>query len=344
MRLLLITPRGLLVAASLLCGNLLFAADPASAPEQVDADASAAVALGLKWLAAQQASDGSWSFAAEPDPGSAVNDPVAATSLALRPFLKVATHEPDGPYKETIAKGIRFLSDQMVVGKDGGDMRNGKSMYTQGLAAIALAEACAVTQDEKLRTAAQRAVDFILFAQDPQGGGWRYQPQQPGDTSVLGWQLTALVVAQRAGLAVPQKAFEGAVRYLDQAQLDEGARYGYMPGTSGSHSMSAVGLLCRIYLGWTKDMPPLNRGVELIAEIGPGDNSYYNYYATRLLSRYGGDPWRTWRSALVKKLAESQAKEGKIAGSWSSNEPWHKFLGRVGETAFNLATLQVNEE
>ena len=42
------------------------------------------------------------------------------------------------------------------------------------------------------RCAAQAAVNFILNAQNTADGGWRYNPGDPGDTSVVGWQLMAL--------------------------------------------------------------------------------------------------------------------------------------------------------
>ena len=72
-------------------------------------------------------------------------------------------------------------------------------MYAQGLATIALCEAYAMTQDEKLIIPAQRAVEFIVSAQDRLGGGWRYAPQQPGATTSFGWQLMSLKSGQRDG-------------------------------------------------------------------------------------------------------------------------------------------------
>ena len=74
-------------------------------------------------------------------------------------------------------------------------------MYAQGIAAIALCEAYAMSRDESLQSAAQLAIDFICHAQH-EAGGWRYFPGQPGDTTVLGWQLMALK-SDMAGLDVP---------------------------------------------------------------------------------------------------------------------------------------------
>lgn len=43
-----------------------------------------------------------------------------------------------GPYREPIARGIEFLVK--FVGKDGSAVKDGETMYSQGLAALTLAE------------------------------------------------------------------------------------------------------------------------------------------------------------------------------------------------------------
>ncbi|QDU92284.1 hypothetical protein Pla8534_00290 [Lignipirellula cremea] len=46
----------------------------------------------------------------------------------------------------------------------------------------------AATADEKLKPSAEAppAIDFIVKSQHAASGGWRYQPNQSGDTSVFG--------------------------------------------------------------------------------------------------------------------------------------------------------------
>ena len=83
-------------------------------------------------------------------------------------------------------------------------------MYDHGLAAIALSECYGMTGAKTLRAAAQSALNFIMESQDPKGGGWRYEPRTPGDTSVSGWQIMALKSGQMAYLAVDPAVFERA--------------------------------------------------------------------------------------------------------------------------------------
>ncbi len=156
----------------------------------------AAVARGLRWLASVQNRDGSWSLSRyrsydDPkNPGDA-----AATSLALLPFLGAGQTHEQGRYKQTVARGLGWLIANQ---RPNGDLRKGiasdAGMYAHGQASIVLVEALAMSGDERFRQPAQRAIDFIEKAQHQQGG-WRYQPGQPGDTSVLGWQLMALQAA-----------------------------------------------------------------------------------------------------------------------------------------------------
>ena len=147
----------------------------------------AAVARGLRWLASVQNKDGSWSLAGydasdEPDnKGDA-----AATSLALLPFLGAGQTHEHGMYKHHVAKGLKWLIDHQ---QEDGDLRinfSGQAgMYAHGQATIVLCEALAMTGDQRFKKPAQQAIDFIVAAQNGRGG-WRYRPQQTGDTSMLG--------------------------------------------------------------------------------------------------------------------------------------------------------------
>lgn len=303
-----------------------------------------AVSRALVWLAQHQQEDGSWKFEHQTPqcdrhcdhPGSYVSS-TAATSLALLPFLGNASWE--GEHAPVLRKGLAYLQKRMTVSRRGGDFQEG-SMYAQGLATMALAEAYAMTQERSYAEAAEQGLQFIANSQHHQGG-WRYFPQQPGDTTVLGWQMMALKAGHRAHLGTSEHAFEKGLSFLDLVQSDDGAAYGYQ-GPGDEPSPTAIGLLCRMYGGWPKLDPRLQRGIERIADQGYSrSDMYYNYYATQVMSHYGGPRWEAWNEPLRNHLIQSQVLEGHGKGSWYFGGKHTLPGGRLCETALATLILEV---
>jgi hypothetical protein len=226
---------------------------------------------------------------------------------------------------------------------NGSLVQSGGNMYSHGLGAITLCEAYAMTNDRKLMAPAQASLNFIVYAQDPVGGGWRYQPRQPGDTSVVGWQLMALKSGHMAYLQVPANTVLGSMRFLDSVQSNDGACYGYT-SPSNKLSTSAVGLLCRMYLGWKKDHPGLQKGAQIISESGPSKTDmYYNYYATQVMRHMGDPMWDKWNSVMRDQLINSQSKNGHMIGSWDVPAGGHvnERGGRLYVTSMCTMMLEV---
>jgi hypothetical protein len=307
------------------------------------------VSNGLRWLARYQQSDGNWSFRHGPDnPGTLTQCTTAATGLALLAFLGAGhTHRSENSrYRPAVDKGIRYLLSQMKRGEGGGDLRGkvvaNEGMYAHAIATLALCEAYGQTGDPKLKEPAQRAINFITAAQDPRGGGWRYSPRQPGDTTVTGWQLMALKSAKSSHLKIPDQTLVNAGRFLDSVQSSGGSRYGYTDH-GAAPPMTAIGLLCRMYLGWTREKTPLAKGVEFLSQTGPSiDDIYYDYYATQVLHHWGGAEWRKWNGALRDHLVEIQVKKGDAAGSWDpAADRGAGPGGRLYQTCLSVMTLEV---
>ncbi len=316
-----------------------------------------AVAMGLRWLAKHQNSDGSWSLDRFNHAGECreqcfdigVPSEAAGTGLALLPFLGAGyTHRIDCEYKSEVQKGLDWLIVNQA--DDGGLMGEpvfgNTGMYAHGQAAMALCEAYALTHDSKLRIPAQKAVDFIIAAQHS-AGGWRYFPGQPGDTSVVGWQLMALRSAKMGGLNVPEKTFQQSDRFLKSVQeSDTQGRFSYMPQSRATETMTAEGLLCRLYSGWRADFPPLLHGADWLLKnhlpSSEGEsNMYYWYYATQAMHHIGGERWRTWNERMRPLLIELQNKEGHQLGSWQPIGNHDRMGGRLYMTALAVCTLEV---
>ncbi len=288
-------------------------------------DTEQAVDRALKWIAQHQLPDGGWSFDLKLCQGcnctesgkSRAKDRCGATAMALLPFLGRGYTHREGPYKPTIERGISYLARLSVEGK-GKVYREAEAgtMYSQGLAGIALSECYAMSQDNRLAAPTQAALNFIMQAQDPAGGGWRYNPREPGDTSAVGWQIMALKSGNMAYLQVNPVSVKKAVDFLNSVESQSGARYGYTDNSRFTHGLTAVGLLCRMYLGWKKDNPALQDGVNYLAKIGPTPDLYFDYYATQIMHHMEGDLWISWNKRMKELLIKHQASNGHEEGSW----------------------------
>ena len=319
-----------------------------------------AVTVALIWLAKHQNfyGDGSWSlenYMANCKPGDksctgpgSVNADAGATAMGLLPFLAAGqTHKSKGPYKEHITKGIDWLLRNQ---QPDGNLAKGaqQMMYSHGLATIALSEAYGVSGDKKVGQAAQKAVDFILRAQNKSTGGWRYRgdPGEEGDTSVVGWQLMALKSAHMAGLSFGGEAFKQTSKWLDSVAVRDGTEYSYQPGVGPLPTMTSVGLLCRQYLGAKRDEPMLVGGIDYLMKYQPDGsdrNVYYWYYATQVMHNMGDTRWQEWNRKTRELLVTTQCREDNCAeGSWDpTNDASGRFGGRVMQTALSCLTLEI---
>ena len=334
-----------------------------------------AIELGLVYLAKQQAADGRWSLQRASVGAEEIERPVmrsdtAATGLALLSFLGAGYHHRSDQYQEVVGNGLDFLLEYQ---KENGDLYLSEDeesarnvwLYSHGIATIALCEAYGMTQDAELKDAAQRAVNFIVAAQHPSRGGWRYVPGVGSDTSVSGWMVMALRSAELANLGVPGSTWSLVDNWLEMAKGSDNRPelYRYNPlapqtvqqghGRRPTRTMTSVGLLMRLYTGWQRDNPNMGLGAEYLRsqlpEIGtlrdPQRDTYYWYYATQVMFHMRGENWESWNKRLHPLLTSSQVQTGPLAGSWDPFEPipdrWADHGGRLYVTTLNLLSLEV---
>lgn len=323
-----------------------------------------AVESSCDWFKRHQMPDGGWSFdfrqcpgcmgkCKNPEADSFLNDRAAATALALLPMLGQGyTHMAQGEkgkYRKQIDAGLAFLAQRVVAGKGqayGGP--KGGNMYSQGLTGIVLSEAFGMTKDPRLATPAQAAIDFIMMAQDPAGGGWRYSPRQAGDTSAVCWQVMALKSANMSGLRVDPVVVKKVSTFLDFVQSDNGAAYGYAePSQSFRPALTSAGLLCRMFTEWKKTNDALLRGAKKLAKGGPSKDMYTSYYATQVLYHVKQQlpkEWEDWQKKMSAMLVQAQITDGHQAGSYyegfNTGHAPHAG-GRIYVTSMATMTLEV---
>jgi hypothetical protein len=334
-----------------------------------------AIELGLSYLANQQREDGSWRLArdGETTPNRrplTVESDSAASGLALLSFLGAGYHHRSDKYGHVVRAGLEYLITHQQENGDlfipaDSDSNRSAWLYSHAIASIALCEAFGMTQDPALRRPAQRAVDFIIQTQHPRRGGWRYEPRIGSDTSVSGWMVMAMRSAELANLVVPNDAWGRVETWLDLAQLSEARPelYRYNPlapntisqghGRRVTKSMTAVGLLMRMYTGWHRDDRQMVAGADYLLnnlpESGsardPQRDTYYWYYATQVMFHMRGQYWERWNGQLHDLLTSTQEQVGPLAGSWDPWSPspdrWAPHAGRIYVTTMNLLSLEV---
>ena len=197
-----------------------------------------------------------------------------------------------------------------------------------------------MTKDKKILPVAQGSLNYIYFHQDPNGGGWRYQPHQEGDASATGWQISAIKTGYMSGLEVPKDVIRKASQFLDSVQTESGAKYGYTEPGAGP-STTAIGLLDRMNMGWKHDNRSLQRGVEWLSQLGPSkSDSYYNYYASLAMYNYSGPLWKKWNVVMREQTVNSQSQQGCEKGSWYLSGNWSERGGRLYDTALSIMVLE----
>jgi hypothetical protein len=314
----------------------------------------AAVAAGLKWIVQHQAPDGHWSLDGFNQHGRCncngfgQNNDMAATAFGLLPLLGAGeTHKKkDGVYTKNVDSALKYL-----MRKQDREGNFGGGMYAHGLATIAICEAYGMTSDPKLKVSAQQAINFIRRAQS-ESGGWRYEPRMGGDMSVVGWQVMALKSGQMAGLEVDDSrnpTLTKANKFIKSCASADETGYGYT-GPDKAPTMTAVGLLCKLYLGTGTRNTGIVGGVNRLSqESAPGTTPslYYYYYATQVMHHAGGPAWEKWnprmRDLLIGKQDQGRTKgHPHLKGSWSPAGDVHAGAGgRLMITSLSILTLEV---
>lgn len=183
--------------------------------------------------------------------------------------------------------------------------------------------------------------------------------------SVSGWMMMALKSAKLAGLDLNDRIFEEVVAFTDELTDPQTGRTGYQkrgelpvrakgreqqfPG-SESESMTAVGMLVRIFGGHDPKVDPmLKAGAELLMKRLPvfekdtgKVDMYYWYYGTLAMFQVGGPEWTAWNNKMKSAIIDSQRSDkGNSFGSWDPVGPWGEDGGRVYSTALMTMCLEV---
>jgi hypothetical protein len=332
-----------------------------------------AVKNGLDWLARHQSREGFWSNKCLGlDPGSLCAQPnictgpgspfaCAQTGLALLAFQGGGHFWfNETEYSPRVKKGLDWLvSRQQENGclVEAG-MMNEITMYEHAIATFALAEACATAKqsdqevDPTHYSALRKAVHYIEDYQDPNGGGWRYQRHEAGDTSVSGWVVLALKSAKEADVKISPLAFERCLGFFKRCEMLKDGRTGYTDsGAALTEATTGVGMLVHHFLLEKPESPLIKAGSPFLANYArsiwgdrQGTPDYYLWYnCTLAMYLAGGENWDAWNAIVRNQLETRQIKGDGLCerGSWPPNDQYGGSGGRIYSTSLAILTLEV---
>lgn len=343
------------------------------------------VEKGLRWLELQQHPMGSWD-GNEKGFGGVIGCEPAYTGLSLLALVGAGYNGASGKYRETIRRATEFLAATQFY--DGGFPVTGGGdsswifAYLIGMGIWGITESYGLSGDETFAAPAQWGIDYLVRVQTP-GAGWRYGPRYyQSDTSCTSWVLMTTKMADLIGLDVAQRSWDGIDDWLERCAFDitgeeeipkdlatdydyeVGSRRHYQAFTgylalSGAEktalqktSMTAVGMVCRFFMGWKRSHPFLIGSgnylkgclprwmVGLEKGMAIAWYHYYWYYGTLAMHQMGGSYWKAWNRKIKKMYPAKQRRSPeKLAGSW---DPGTAVLngGRLFSTAMSILVLE----
>ncbi|HLQ43640.1 MAG TPA: prenyltransferase/squalene oxidase repeat-containing protein, partial [Planctomycetaceae bacterium] len=301
----------------------------------------AAISKALEHIASKQLPSGAW-------PIDQFGESTSATSLAVMAFLSAGHVPGEGPYDQTMQRGIRWVLDHqqqsgLLVHKTGHG-----PMYCHGISTLMLAEVAGMTDDslsERCREALTKAVRLILSAQSVRkdrgnAGGWRYSPNSnDSDLSVTGWQLLALRAAKNLGCDVPAEQIDDAVEYVKRCSF-RGGGFGYQPGGVPSATRTGTGILCLEICGVHHSPDTLAGATWLLQRPLQANEEWFYYgayYGTIGMFQVGGDQWAQSKRHMIPLLLNLQADDG----SWGGRNGQERGLGTIYCTGLSVLALSV---
>ncbi|MCA9126999.1 MAG: squalene--hopene cyclase [Planctomycetales bacterium] len=294
---------------------------------------------GLEYLVGSQDESGSWSDGYT-GPGT--------TGLALMAMLASGEDPNFGTYSLPIRKAIRYI----IRSQSGSTGYMGDSMYQHGFATLGLSEAYGAVDETDLwetgspvagkeRTIAEALELAVRCAVTSQSknphNAWRYSPgSRDADTSVSGSVLMGLLAARNAGIEVPDKSIDTAIRYFSSMTGDNGA-VGYSGGLGGfGQSIARSSIACLVYsIAKRKDLKQYESAKKyVVANMTESSHyaEYSRYYLAQALFQADVDAWEKWNRSTIRTLKAAQNGDGSFNGQF----------GKPTSTSLNLLSLALN--
>lgn len=313
-----------------------------AAPPEMTPEVSAAIERGADYLIRTQNGDGSWRTS-----GGSGDYPVAMTSLAGLALLAGGSTPTQGPHAKAVSKALTFIlrsarRDGLIAQLE----EEQHCMHGHGFALLFLAECYGMEEDPRrlaeIRLALQRGVELTGRSQSA-AGGWLYTPDSGGDEgSVTVTQVQGMRACRNAGIAVPKKVVDNAMKYLEKSvNPDGGIRYQVSDSGPSRPAITAAAVACWFNAG-EYDNPLAERAMKFCEEtLQPGEGraarSFGHYFYAHLymaqVNYLSGDAkWLPYYRAISDDLLRMQQADG----AWDGDR-----VGTTYGTAVALIVLQL---
>jgi len=313
-----------------------------TAPPEITPAILRSIERGLRFLATNQNRDGSWRTS-----GATGGYPTAMTSLAGLALMAGGNTPAQGPNAQNVSGALTYILKSSR--RDGLIARleeESHCMHGHGFAMLFLAQCHGMEEDPRrhaeVRLVLRRAIELTARSQSA-AGGWLYTPDAGGDEgSVTVTQVQALRACRNAGLAVPKRVIDNAMRYLERsANPDGGIRYQVDDSGPSRPAITAAAVACYFNAG-LYDHPRAAKALEFVEQhLSPargrsasyfGHYFYAHLYMSQVMYLAGERRWGEYYPLISVNLLEQQDVD---TGAWNGDQ-----VGTTYGTAVALIILQ----
>ncbi|MEM8883622.1 MAG: prenyltransferase/squalene oxidase repeat-containing protein [Planctomycetota bacterium] len=307
-------------------------------PKGITRETNAKIEKALKFLAREQSKDGSWRSG-----GGYGYYPCAMTGLAGLALIASGSTPTRGPFAKNVRRATRYLlSQQQPNGLIAAPAEESRSMYGHGFGLLFLSQVYGMEEDlekqRRIKQACKRAITLIARSQS-RDGGWLYTPDSNSDEgSVTVTQVQALRGCRNAGIHVPKKVIDRAIRYIERSQSpDGGIRYSIR--NRGSRPALTAAACAVLYNAGKYDSKIADRAFAYawktcrpLSGRSQGHYFYTQLYMSQACWQKGDKYWDRYFPEIQRKLLSTQAGNG----SWNGDS-----VGLVYGTSIALLILQI---
>ncbi|MCA9092473.1 MAG: hypothetical protein KDA68_03225 [Planctomycetaceae bacterium] len=317
----------------------------------------------LVWLSKRQKADGSFhslDHLAKPRPP--MRDEPGVTGLCIMAFLSRGHLPGEGPFGETMKRGVDFiLGSQMEDGLLARQRHLYHGAYSHGIGALVLSELYGISKPEndlQHRRVIERAIDFSSKrysqpkAMPDDEGGWRYfrrHGMSDSDLSVTSWNVMFLRSAKNAGFEINVRLIDEAVLYM-QRLYDRNLRtfryeiHSETPELNCSRGMAGAGVLSMAMAGMhqTEMAQEAARFIlkypfdQYTKPAGYEEYPCYSaFYCSHAMFQMGGKFWCEFFPVLADSMLSAQMDDG----SWIMREGADIEYGAAYMTALSVLAL-----